>query len=557
MKKLVENRCYWLALTLMSVVVYVLNYNTLMWGDDYLYKMLPPDFTQYCDSISTYFKTMPTFYMQVNGRIADMLLRFTTCFLGMAVFNVLNTMVFALLAHTLATMIGKAYRVWVLMVVWCYFIIAIPFPGETLTWMAGAFNYLWACAATMLFIKHLMRVDENGAPAGKWQCGLLVLLSFVAGGMNESFSAAVVCSLVCYYALSPRKFKGLAAMMAVAYFMGLLLIVCSPGAWHRLNDGYVIKTDMDPMQMVIMRLYNLATKSVHFITPAVAILFTGVWLFKGGIKKVLHDLRLWLLVGAMVSVFVFALQSARGYLHYSVISFWLCSTLIAGWIDSRRRLAQAVLAVCVVASTGASVYAIKTTHECGQYEEQLVQHIIESPDGVVLATTPPNRTRYYHQQFYDNRSTWRNQPMGFYYHKENVEFVSDSIYNRLRGTLVLTHGGDTLDWVSSDPAIATTIVNLKDAGFAAARILSENARDKRGDLSQVYYTDMEAFLGKEVARESKFWGTYANYITYCQYWLKQQGDNYLILPAINDSIYKIEVPIRVDGEDKIITFTRP
>lgn len=557
MKKFIENKWYWVSLMLMSIVVYILNYNTTMWGDDYLYKMLPPTFTQYCDSLSTYFKSMPTFYLYVNGRIADMLLRFTTCFLGMAVFNVLNTLVFALLAHTLASMINTAYRVWVLVAVWCYFIILIPFPGETLTWMAGSFNYLWACAATMLFIKHLMRVDENGAPASKWHSGLLVLLSFVAGGMNESFTAAVVCSLVCYYALSPRKFKGVAAMMAVAYFAGFILILGSPGAWHRLNDGYVINTEMDPMQMVIMRLYNLATKSVHFITPALAIVFTGVWLYRSGIKKVSHDLRLWLLVGGMVSVFVFALQSARGYLHYSIIAFWLCATLIAGWIDSRRKLSLATLVLGIIASSAASVYAIKITHECKQYEDLIVQRIIESPDGVVLATTPPDRTRYYHQQFYDNRSTWRNQPMGFYYHKENVEFVSDSVYNRLRGTLTFTHGGDTLNWVSSVPAIATTIINLKDAGFAAALIHSKNTKDNRGDLSRVYYTDMEAYLGPEVARESKFWGTYADYITYCQYWLKHQGNTYMILPAINDSIYKIEVPIRVDGEVNTLTFTRP
>ena len=559
MKKILKDKWYWLTLGLMSALFYVLNLNTAMWGDDYLYTLLPKDWLVRCTTVGQYIKTMPAFYMHVNGRIADMMLRFTTSLLGMQVFNVMNTLVFALMVHLMASIVSRKRSVWLLLLIEAYVLLLIPFPGETMLWMAGAFNYMWSCTATLAVVKLLLVYGdrEDHDPLRWWQGMLLGVAGFVAGAMNESFSAAVVAGLVCYCTIYRKKLCAAQWIIIVAYVLGLVLVVLSPGAWARLDTGAAVNFKMGTMQLLTQRVYNLMTKTCHFITPVLGFVVVALLLWRKGIKHASSNVLHWLLAGAMVSVLVFGLITYRAYMWYSVVGLLVIAVPLASWLDERVRWQRVLAAVCTIACIYPAVMAVQETAECKAFDDQMVSDIMESPDGVVLARRGPSRANFCHVQNYDNReSTWRNQFMSRYYGKDNVQFVDSMVYAHYKDTCLFMDGAQKLDFASSYPQYIPALYSLGKAGCVVAPVDYGKVTEDRGGISRMYFKDLAAYVGSERIEQQKLYGTYREFVPCRVYHLMRDGKAYLVAPALSDSVVSIDIDARVDGKELYISFTR-
>lgn len=558
MNKIVKHKWYWMTLAVMTLVFYILNLNTSLWGDDYIYALIPGNERERCDTLAKYIASMHYFYVDTNGRIADMIVRFICSLVGKTVFNILNTAVFAVFVHTLVQLVNRIERnAWLLAVIFLYVMLLFPYPGETMLWMAGAVNYLWSATATMLVLLYIVRHNEVGNhKANIFEHVALAMGAFIAGGMNESITTATLVAMGGYFLFNFKQWRGTNVTITIFYLLGTILIISSPAAWTRLESGNSVNLHMGALSLISQRCINLTTKTGHYVTPFLAYITLLVLLRRKGIKAVASDLLNWTIIGAMVSILVFGVTQQRAYTWYSITGFIVIAAALLPWINSRKKVATYTGIITGIACLIPAWYALKTTHDYKVYDDTVLADIQASPDGVLKAYPTPAETRFYHPLHYDNTiETCWNVFMDYYYNKDNIQFLNDSLYARHTSKLPILHGGKPLNYESSNPEYASTIYAFEGADYSILPIVCDSVRDRLGLITKLYYTDMEAHIGSDRAATRKLWGTMRDYEPFKQYHLKRDGKLYVVLPALNDSITSLEIPIRIGEKKSTITFT--
>lgn len=546
MDRILKDRWYWTTLLVGVAMFYVLNLYTALWGDDILYKLIPGNETKWCDSIQKYLASMPYFYQDTNGRIADMLERFITCFVGKGIFNVLNTLVFAVLVHQVARFVSRgSHSVLALSAVYVFILLVFPNPGQTTLWMAGAINYLWGCTANVLLLMYMKRCIDNRRSSSPWWHHVLVALcAFVAGGMNESISFAMAAGMACYFVLYRKELRGTMATLVVAYMLGVMLIVLSPAAWNRLESGNSVNFNMGVMQLLLRRSYNLVMQSVKFVTPVLGLLAVAFACRRRGLKEASHNLLYWMLVGTVASVLVLGVGQARAYSWYALLGFIVSARAVVPLLQSRRRLCVMLCAVFSVVNIVCTAVALKTSIACRQYCDMAEGAVMASPDGVVKAFPVMEKSRYCQFMVYNNEKvSCFNGFMSTYYGKSNVQFLPDSVYTRYKNPKPFIDDAVLLPhFQSSHPELASEVYLLADARISVVPFKVDWAWENQGFSGKIYYKDTYAARGRAFAR-------------YPQYHVMREGKRYVVLPALSDSIALVEIYTKVRGVRDTLTFT--
>ena len=94
-------------------------------------------------------------FLTTNGRFSDAVATVFCAFLGKQLFNVCNTLVFGLLAHLMSRFSAGRASVLVLVMFLTYVGCSYPVPGETMLFLAGSCNYMWAITASLLLVAYL------------------------------------------------------------------------------------------------------------------------------------------------------------------------------------------------------------------------------------------------------------------------------------------------------------------------------------------------------------------------------------------------------------------
>ena len=148
-------KAYLAALALAGMVFYMFNVLTTLKGDDMLYSyIIGTDYVP-IRSLAGWLKSLPGLYVQENGRMANILTQLFAGVLGKPVFDVLNALMLVLLLHLVVVHVaGKARPVAVVAITMLMIFAVIPYPGETLLWMCGSLNYLWAATFTLYWLSN-------------------------------------------------------------------------------------------------------------------------------------------------------------------------------------------------------------------------------------------------------------------------------------------------------------------------------------------------------------------------------------------------------------------
>ena len=225
-----HNALYWLVLALACAVFLVMNFLTPYKEDDMGFTLIDGVWAP-VRSLGDFLLSCRNHYTETNGRIADLVPALFAAFLGKGAFNVCNTLVFGMFAHLLSLLSAHRRSVTVLALLLAAVGTCYPLPGETMLWMAGSANYLWAINASLLLVYVLQRCHGATFSFGK---GLLLFAgAFIAGGFNEATSFGFFAGLCLFYAFNRKRFNRWAAFVMAGYLMGMLLIVSSPAAWNR------------------------------------------------------------------------------------------------------------------------------------------------------------------------------------------------------------------------------------------------------------------------------------------------------------------------------------
>ena len=177
-----------LILVLLSVFgfVLVLNYNTSMVSDDYIYHFvfenrMPTSETRRLTNVFQLFPSMANHWRLWGGRVTvHFLLQF--CFLmGDGFFNVFNSIMFIVLGLLIYKHIDntKDIKIPLLISIYAAIFLFVPQPGATIFWKSGSANYLWASIMilimTLIYKKHFD--DKENIIIGTIISYILLLIS--------------------------------------------------------------------------------------------------------------------------------------------------------------------------------------------------------------------------------------------------------------------------------------------------------------------------------------------------------------------------------------------
>jgi hypothetical protein len=193
---------YWGLMLVACAVFYWMNVLTPFKEDDMLHSMVIGDLTP-INSVSDLLHCWWNKYLITNGRSSDMVAELFCGLLGKPLFNVLNTLMFGLLAHVVSLLATHRRSLLAQGLLYACIGTCYPVPGETMLWLAGSCNYLWTITASLWFLYYLLHHPSKRMGWGK--SILFFLGAMLAGAGNEATSFGLLAGMVLYYAFNRRQ----------------------------------------------------------------------------------------------------------------------------------------------------------------------------------------------------------------------------------------------------------------------------------------------------------------------------------------------------------------
>ena len=527
-----HDAAYWVVLLAACVVMYVMNTLTPLKEDDMAYSLIPSgSLREFCSSLLDHFLT-------TNGRFADVVANLFCAILGKSLFNVCNALVFGLMAH-LVTLLSAGRRsvmaltLFLAMVGVCY-----PVPGETMLWVAGSCNYLWAVTASLALIYYLLHRGEG--PLGWGRAIVLLLAAFVAGSFNEATSFGVFAGLVLYYAFNRSRVDRRVVIALVGYLLGVIVILASPGAWSRMAQESG-ETNTGIIGLVSSHWFIFNEKMWRFYTPLTACVAGLVVLFWKGFGMVRRSMWTYLFVSMALFMFVmgFRVINERAYAALATIGFIITARAVC-WLLSRWPWARMVIAAGALAlSAYATDHVIRPVKAYKAFEEGVVSDIVNAPREAILRERRfDGYSRFvFPLRFVSSEKFMREDVYRAYYDKDNVQFVSDSVYDRYHSGRLLD-GAVEVPVTTDRPDIVSTLLQIPGQKYSVVALNVDSMPFTSQQASYVVNA-----LSQEEMEFRHNYGLFTDRTPHGFYPMRYQNRLMLIFPAISDSVERIEFPI--------------
>lgn len=199
------------------------------------------DTTSVSTGIKDFFSDQANVWLTQNGRAINHAIWQLTINGGELCYDIFITLTFAGVIWLLGNIIlndnaKKSILPWVIMVIAMLYL--SPDHSTNFYWAGGGCHYLWPCLLTLLFIKVL---SNSGEKRTQWYKYVpLCVFSFLAGWTHEIFALPISFSLFCFlvYGIFKGRSKDITSRqwgLIVAYWIGSLLIVVSPGTRTRIG----------------------------------------------------------------------------------------------------------------------------------------------------------------------------------------------------------------------------------------------------------------------------------------------------------------------------------
>ena len=332
-----------------------------------------------------------------------------------------------------------------------------------------------------------------------------------------------------------------------------MLIVSSSGTWNRVATDLAV--NLSPDDLMASRLHIFLEKMWRFIIPLLA-LAIGVALLVMRRGKVIRK-TVWTYVLLSLAIVMFALGQIheRSYapmvtVAWIIVMMALDSLLTPRWKNLRL--------VAVAVAMGLSIFTfargIKVMNQYKAFNDQVEQEIATSPNQAIL----PQRQfdgysrfikpmNYMSTNFFAHEVVYRA-----YYGKENVQFVSDSVYLRY-------HEGRLLDCaqalnVKCDRSnVVDSVYTFADQDYIAV-LLKGNSLPSTFQTAR-YYTaaDSTSTLDAKEIERRKQYGINIDYEPHGFYPIEYQGRCYLISSRPSDQVGKMVFPMALPPDPKEIT----
>lgn len=540
---------YWALLILACAVFLVMNVLTTYKEDDLAFTLIDGVWTPvktFADAVKSYCNH----FTNTNGRLSDLVPTLFAGLLGKGAFNVFNTLMFGLLAHLVSLLsTGRrsitALALFLAVVGTCY-----PVPGETMLWMAGSANYMWAVTFSLLLVYVLVR--RQGTPLG-WGSGVLLLLgAVVAGGFNEATSFGFLAGMVLYYAFNRGRLDRWAMVGLAGYLIGVLLIVASPAAWSRAAVGGIV-IDMPAGELMKSRLLIFHEKAWRFYLPvaAVAVGVIALMLKRGRAVRQC----VWTYVFLCLTLVLLAL----GMLHERVYAPWATVALIIVVMGlelpmSRWRwLRVGVLGLSLALAAFTFGRGVSRLSAYKAFNDRVVSEILASPSQVILQERQyPEYSRFIKPMNYRSTDFFAHEIIyRAFYGKDNVQFVNDSIYARYHSGRLLD-GASVLPTVTDRPEVLGAALVFPDQDYMVVELKTDTL-PATFQTARYLPSALDESLSPEERQRRKEQGINIDYVPMGFYPLRYQGKNYIICTRPEPDIHSIAFPLDISYDPVVAT----
>lgn len=529
---------YWLFLLAGCIVFLVMNFYTTVKEDDLFHATIGGGSTRPINNLLDVLRSWREYY-QHDARLANIISFTFNGLLNKTAFNIVNTVVFGLMAHLLSRLATHRNSVMALVMLYTYMVTAMPVPGETLLWEVASFNFMWNLTASMLFVIYLLK-HRDGSPG--WGKGALVfLLSMFAGGINEGTTFGVFGGLVLYFLFHRDKLDRAVVIAMTGYLMGVLLLLTCPGAWGRASME--VSHDAGVMSLLASRLHTVTRMSLGFVTPLAALVVLFLAMFRSSDRKVLLASP-WPPIFLVLLAFVFVVGKDQQRLYFAMTMIGLL-IVIAGFYRVLLRLPWLRVAVVLVGLLiCARLYPgnIRTMKRYQAFFNQVDTDIRQTPGRqVILEERLFNGYSRFIKPF--NFQSWiffiREETLCYHYDKDNIQFVPTEVYKRYHeGTLL--EDVQPMPFTSPDCSAFQQVLASPEGGFMAVK------------------TDRDTILHSyQFAHAFKADGTPSQSLV-GYFPLLYEGREYLIFPMIDDSIERLTfAPFSLEGDAATLIRTAP
>ena len=533
---------YWGLLVVAFAVMLVMNALTTFKEDDLAFTLIEGVWTP-VRSFADLLQSHLTHYTGTNGRLADLVPELFAGLLGKTAFNVVNALVFVLMAH-LVSLLATGRRSllglssFLTVVGTCY-----PVPGETMLWMAGSANYMWAITLSLALVLALKRAQ--GKPLGWGMALVWLLFGFVAGGFNEATSLGFLGGLMLFYAFNYRLFDRRVVVTLMGYALGIMLIVSSPGAWNRMATD--IALDLGPDDLLSSRWHIFMEKMWRFYLPLLAAA-VGVFLLLRRRDRAVVRQSVWtyVLVCSAAVMFALGLNHERAYAPLvtvaAIIVIQAVDFLLSGrWQRLRLLAVIALLGLC------AFTYArgIIRLSQYKAYNEQVEREIAAAPGQAILRERQFDiYSRFIKPMNYMSTNYFAHEVIyRAYYGKENVQFVNDSVYHRYHEGRLLD-GAQLWPMTAKNPDITGDVLRIPGQDYIAVNLRLDTL-PATPQTARYSFEKAETALSQEELQRRQDYGLTTAYEPKGFFPLEYQGRRYLILPVPDSTITQIEIPMDI------------
>lgn len=545
---------YWLLIVAACVVFYIMNVLTTLKEDDLAFSLIEGEWT-HVRTLADYFRSHYCHYLTVNGRSSDIVGELFCGLLGKPLFNIANTLVFGLMMHLLSLLSTGRRSVMVVAMFLAFFGCCFPIPGETMLWLSGSCNYMWAVTLSLLLVYCLQRHQGRGAKTGWGKTVLLMLLAVFAGSFNEGTSLGFFAGLFLYYLFNRDKVNRTVLLVMGAYLLGILIIAVCPATWNRATSGYIV-VDMGWRELLSSRWFIFHEKIWRFYTPVLALIVGVVALCWKGFKPIMRNPWTYILLCSLAVMFLLGIVQERPYTALATVGFVIVAmgvdALLARW--PLARLAVAVVGIALFAYT--SFYAVKAIHAYKVYDDQTASEIVAAPSQAVLRERQFDiysrfirPMKYNSLDFFDRELVYRG-----YYEKENVQFVTDSVYDRYHSGRLLA-GATVMPLVCDHPEIADTVLSFPDQDYMAI-VLKVDSLPPTYQQARYYFYETNGNLDAQEVERRRNYAISAEYTPLGYYPLRYQGKHLLICPLPEDDVASIVISFEGDISEGEMTLNR-
>jgi len=274
--------------------------------------------------VSQIFQSQIYQYFHYNGRVfIHFFVQFFCGILGKNVFNIVTTIVFALLLYILPQLsFRKLASRWSILPL-IMLLLCLHQPTCLVQGIAHSINYLWSLTIILSFIFLINSIIENNG-CSFVKLFIVSVIGFFAGWAHEGLSLAISASFVAVVSDSIYKTRTISKSIIpiLSFWLGTCGVVLAPGNFIRMDTMHRSALDSITLLWDNIGFQSLFLMGLFYMTAKIT---------KQTIKNLLIENYFWLislLIGILLPIFSGAIYS-RAFFAFDISLLMLVCNLIS------------------------------------------------------------------------------------------------------------------------------------------------------------------------------------------------------------------------------------